>query len=251
MLDDIKKSLIEDIDTEISSIEKAVSEYTVREQQISDSIYTKVGIIDRLFKTKKYKEKMKNDSILRKEESDIYEQKRSKESKLKELNEKKNKIKKIDDVKNLPFKNGEEIRNYCQDKNISITSEDYFKYFREEVSINDKLMMSFVKENLSYLKYDKSNNPEIYKYFLYQQIKEFEDIKETLPNEFHQEVWQHETFRLPFYKELIKLLDDNSVGVDFKNHITEWIRSKCDYFVSFKEMNSLYNKDLEKYYMYL
>ena len=73
MLDDIKKSLIEDIDIEISSIEKAVSEYTVREQQISDSIYTKVGIIDRLFKTKKYKEKMKNDSILRKEESDIYE----------------------------------------------------------------------------------------------------------------------------------------------------------------------------------
>ena len=75
MLDDIKKSLIEDIDIEISSIEKAVSEYTVREQQISDSIYTKVGIIDRLFKTKKYKEKMKNDSILIKEESDIYEQK--------------------------------------------------------------------------------------------------------------------------------------------------------------------------------
>ena len=75
MLDDIKKSLIEDIDIEISSIEKAVSEYTVREQQISDSIYTKVGIIDRLFKTKNYKEKMKNDSILRKEESDIYEQK--------------------------------------------------------------------------------------------------------------------------------------------------------------------------------
>ena len=111
MLDDIKKSLIEDIDIEISSIEKAVSEYTVREQQISDSIYTKVGIIDRLFKTKKYKEKMKNDSILRKEESDIYEQKRSKESKLKELNEKKNKVKKIDDVKNLPFKNSEEIQN--------------------------------------------------------------------------------------------------------------------------------------------
>lgn len=240
MLDDIKKSLIEDIDIEISSIEKAVSEYTVREQQISDSIYTKVGIIDRLFKTKKYKEKMKNDSILRKEESDIYEQKRSKESKLKELNEKKNKVKKIDDVKNLPFKNSEEIQNYCQEKNISITSEDYFKYFREDVSINDELMMSFVKENLSYLKYDKSNNPEIYKYFLNKKINEYEQYKDIIPIDLKKDF---ETTELETLKELLNALNNHTYNEEFEKHIMEWIKKRSDFFIDFKKVIELKNID--------
>lgn len=244
MFERIKNCLIEDIEFEIKDIEDKVKEYEIQlkdNNQKLNSIRTK-SFIDKIFKTKKYKEQIKKKFILDEESFNINREILYENNRLKELFKKRDYINKIDDVSKLEFKNNDEMYNYCLDKQIEITNEESITYFEKQTSKNGELMFSLVKENINYIKKDKSNNVEIYKCFLAKKIYEFEECKNMVPIELKHEKEKQEIV-VEFQKKLLDCLNNSSFDEKFNNYIFEWIRVNYDYFMDFKKLISLFNSD--------